>query len=222
MTLQSKLQMSGFKVTAEIGMQSPHAHEASERDSQHDVPTRHKPQQDREEDNRLLVHLEEDEEVCAKQDASAQQEASAALHVRRAVMRQATVLCHKRCRSSGNNTCVESWQLRRPRSTMPRVICTAVYGLAEGGRGFKLLTSYSPFSSLAQQLKSATQEDLEERISTFKTLQCFLLRRATEEDLRDAGALELKISTNCFLLSNFFRDGAHATEAGLVCAVRRV
>lgn len=241
-------QVSDFKITAELGLQSLHTPTAHDRDSteaQEEV-------------------LEEDEGVRGRQDASAEpQEAT----IRRAVMAQATVLCHKRCQSRADNThtCVESWQLRRPRSTnpaspvtMPRVLCTAAPSVhrdtvkdvkrceniehsslwhgrhpqtgSEAGSEAPLASNSeglgwfagsergppprSPFSLLAQQLKSATQEDLEERISTYKTLQRFLLQRASEEDVGDAGTLELKISTNAFLLSNFFWDGAIGAAAG--------
>jgi hypothetical protein len=207
-------QVSDFKITAELGLQSLHTPTARDRDAtevQEEV-------------------LEEDEGVRGRQDASAEpQEAT----IRRAVMAQATVLCHKRCQSRPDNTHtgVESWQLRRPRSTsrstnpaspttMPRVLCTAA-PLASNSEGLGWFAGSergppprSPFSLLAQQLKSATQEDLEERITTYKTLQRFLLQRASEEDVGDAGTLELKISANVFLLSNFFWDGALGAAAG--------
>ena len=244
-------QVSDFKITAEIGLQS--ARDRYSTKVQEEV-------------------LEEDEGVRGRQDAGAEpQEASAELLIRRAVMAQATVLCHKKCQSRGDNThtCVESvresWQLRRPRSTnpakpatMPRVICTAApsvhrdtvkavkrcdntehsslwhgrhpkTGSEAGSEAPRASNSEglgwfagsergtpprSPFSLLAQQLKSATQEDLEERLSTYKTLQRFLLQRASEEDVGDAGTLELKISTNAFLLSIFFWDGALGAAAG--------
>ena len=59
---------------------------------------------------------------------------------------------------------------------------------------------------LAVQLKTATQQDLAERIHIQKVLYCFLMDRAvnssSEEDVRDARALEMKIASNEAMLSD--------------------
>jgi hypothetical protein len=97
-------------------------------------------------------------------------------------------------------TCGAAWQVqgRREKFSTPRVLDTPQvrrfwHGSSEESKNLSSCAT----NSLVEQLETATQEDIRERIRTLRLTHSFLARpEASEEDAKDAPILEMKISAS--------------------------
>ena len=103
-----------------------------------------------------------------------------------------------------------SGSARRPLSNTPRVLETPLKARRSARQslaGLSLATN-----SLVEQLETATQDDIRERIRTLRLTHSFLARPdASEEDAKDARILELKISASEAMLKELVQTGVEAS-----------
>jgi hypothetical protein len=100
-------------------------------------------------------------------------------------------------------TCGAAWHVqgspaRRAPFNTPRVLDTPqVRRFSHGSSEESKNSSFRATNSLVEQLETATQEDIRERIRTLRLTHSFLARPdASEEDAKDVPILEMKISAS--------------------------